>query len=278
MSSDFDRDTEAKSGRKRRKKSEGSFLGGLRASFFTGIIVATPIAVTAALVYGFITFVDSRVKPLLPDRYNPETWLKEYLGTEADLAIPGLGLLVAVIFLILLGAFARNFLGRSLINLGERIVNRLPLVRSIYSALKQLVDTIAAQREQSFQEVALVEYPRKGLWAVGFVTASAKGHVAEHLSESYVGVFIPTTPNPTSGFLLFAPRDDIHVLDMTVEEGAKLIISAGLVTPEVEAKLKTKTGEAPPTSTPPSTPPSSLPPPLPGPDDSTPSGGGSPGA
>lgn len=203
----------------------------LRNNFFAGIVVATPITVTAYLVYAFITFVDANLKPRIPDLYNPERYLRQIPGMPEGFAIPGLGLIFAIIVLTMLGAFARNFFGRSLLAVGERVVSGLPIVRNIYRALKQLVETIAAQSERSFKEVALVEYPRRGLYALAFVTAEAQGELAQRLGDDVVGVFIPTTPNPTSGFLLYARRSELQVLDMSVEDGAKLIISAGLVTP-----------------------------------------------
>ena len=199
-------------------------LRWLRNSLLTGIVVATPVAVTIWLVYTFINFVDSTVKPLIPARYNPESYL--------DFAIPGMGLLIAILGLTLLGALAANIFGRTLISIGERLVNSLPLVRNIYSALKQIVETVMAGKEQSFKEVVLVEYPMAGHHAVAFVSAHAKGSIAHHLGEDVIGVFVPTTPNPTSGFLLFTPRRKTIKLDMTVEEAAKLIISFGLVTPD----------------------------------------------
>ncbi|MCG8442713.1 MAG: DUF502 domain-containing protein, partial [Caulobacterales bacterium] len=217
MARDSSRDTHHKVG----------FLRILRNSFFTGVVVVAPVGVTAWLVYAFVTFVDAQVKPLIPPAYNPETYL--------PFAIPGLGLVFAIGFLTVLGALAANFFGRAILDIGERIVDRVPLVRNIYGALKQLVGTIIASRETAFSEVALVEYPRKGAHALCFITADAQGEVSNSLGEGYVGVFIPTTPNPTSGFLLYVRRDELVVLDMSVEEGAKLIISAGLVTPEQEA-------------------------------------------
>jgi uncharacterized membrane protein len=196
----------------------------LRNSFFTGIVVATPVTVTLWLVYTFISFGDRTVKPLIPRAYLPEEWL--------GFAIPGFGLIVAVIVLTMLGALAANILGRTFLGFGERLVARVPFVREVYGTLKQLLESVFAQTQKSFQEVVLVQYPRQGLWALGFLTAPARGELAERLGDDYVGVFIPSTPNPTSGFILWTPRAEVTVLDMTVEEGAKLIISAGIVTPE----------------------------------------------
>ncbi|WP_019961758.1 DUF502 domain-containing protein [Woodsholea maritima] len=215
-------------------------LRWLRNSFLTGIVVATPVAVTIWIVYTFINFVDSTVKPLIPMRYNPESYL--------PFAIPGMGLLIAIVGLTLLGALAANIFGRTLISIGERLVNSLPLVRNVYGALKQIVETVMAGKENSFKEVVLVEYPMAGHHAVAFVSAQAKGAIANELGEDVIGVFVPTTPNPTSGFLLFTPRSKTIKLDMSVEEAAKLIISFGLVTPErlpkgaIPSKAPAKTG------------------------------------
>ena len=211
-------------------------LRTLRNSFVAGLVVVTPITVTAWLIYTFVTFVDGQVKPLIPKVYNPETYL--------PFAIPGLGLIFAIVFITMLGALAANFFGRTLVSVGEGIVERVPFVRNIYGALKQIVHTVALQSERSFQEVVLVQYPRPGLWAIGFVTATAKGPVAEAFTEDHVGVFVPTTPNPTSGFLLYAPRSELHHLNMSVEEGAKLIVSAGLVSPDSRSALAKVTENA----------------------------------
>jgi uncharacterized membrane protein len=216
----------------------------LRNSFVAGLVVVTPIAVTVWLIYTFVTFVDAQVKPLIPRVYNPETYL--------PFAIPGLGLLAAIIFITALGALAANFFGRTLVDIGERIVDRVPFVRNVYGALKQIVQTVALQSEQSFQEVVMIEYPRRGLWAVGFVTAAAKGPVRASFEDDHVGVFVPTTPNPTSGFLLYSPRSELRKLDMTVEEGAKLIVSAGLVSPDMIKAGQPSNAQADAKITPPS--------------------------
>ncbi len=200
-------------------------LRWLRNSFLTGVIVATPLTVTFWLIYSFVNFVDSTIKPLIPARYNPESYL--------PFAIPGMGLVIAILFLTFLGALAANIFGRTLLNMGERILNSVPLVRNIYGALKQLVETALAGQNKSFREVVLVEYPMKGLWALAFVTADAASEVRRQIAsgEQVIGVFVPTTPNPTSGFLLYTARRNVIQLKMTVEEAAKLIFSFGIVTP-----------------------------------------------
>lgn len=201
-------------------------LRWLRNRFLTGLVVAAPIGVTIWLVFTFINFVDRVIKPLVPARYNPETYL--------PFAIPGMGLLIAILGLTLLGALAANIFGQTLIGLGERIVNGVPLIRNIYSALKQIVETVFQGQQNSFKEVVLVEYPMAGSYAVAFVASEGRGVIRQTVGkgEPVIGVFIPTTPNPTSGFLLFVPRSKVTPLNLSVEEAAKLIISFGMVTPD----------------------------------------------
>ena len=200
----------------------------LQRSFVTGVVIAAPIGITIYLTLAFIGFVDDRVIPLIPDRYNPETYL--------PFGVPGLGVLIAVIALTLLGALTANLFGRTLLGYGERLVDRMPVVRNIYNALKQIFETVVTHSEANFTEVGLIEYPRKGLYALCFVTTSTGGEIQERANHDLVSVFLPTTPNPTSGFLLFVPKTDIQILTMTVEEAAKLIISAGLVEPGSEGQ------------------------------------------
>jgi uncharacterized membrane protein len=199
----------------------------LRNSFLTGIVVSAPIAATLWLVWSFLLWVDGRVVPLIPAEYNPENYL--------PVAIPGLGLLIAVVALTFLGAITANIFGRTLLGLGERLVERVPLVSSIYGTVKQIVQTILSQQEQSFDKVVLIEYPREGTFAVGFVSAPAQGEIAKALGKDVVGVFIPTAPNPTSGFLIYEKKEKLVYLDMPVDAGAKLILSAGLVYPNGKA-------------------------------------------
>lgn len=198
----------------------------LRAYFLTGVVVAGPLAITAYLTWSIVGWVDGLVKPLLPAAYNPDTYL--------DFPIPGVGLIVALAGLTLLGFLTANIFGRALISFGEHLLGRLPIVRNLYGGLKQIFETVLSERGSSFQKAALIEYPRLGLWSIVFVSTTAKGEVAEKIpdEDEIVSVFLPTTPNPTSGFLLYVRRREVVELDMTVEEAAKLVISAGLVTPE----------------------------------------------
>ena len=198
----------------------------LRNSFLTGIVIVTPLGVTFYLIVTFVNFVDNVVKPLIPARYNPENYL------PGDFTIPGLGVLIAVLLLTLLGALAANIFGRSIIGLGERILAGVPRVRNIYGAIKQIVETVFSGKSNSFKEVVLIEYPMKGTWVVAFVSANGNAELRKNISEDVIGLFVPTTPNPTSGILLYTPRSNTVPIDMSVEEAAKLIISFGMVSPD----------------------------------------------
>jgi len=205
----------------------------LRNYFLTGLIIAGPVGITLYIVWWFVNLIDGWVKPLLPDRYLPETYL--------PFTVPGVGLILAVTALILIGALTANLFGRSLVNYGEVIVNRMPVVRSVYRALKQIFETVLSQSNATFQQVGLIQYPRKGLYAIVFISTETTGEILHRTDEEDAGllsVFLPTTPNPTSGFLLFVPAPDVLILDMTVEEAAKLVISAGLVVPRYQDKLR----------------------------------------
>lgn len=200
-----------------------SLAARLRNYFLTGIIVTAPISITLYVSWQFIAFIDRQVTPLIPPVYNPETYL--------PFGLPGLGLLVLVVMLIVIGAIAAGYVGRGLMRAGEHLLARMPVVRTIYSALKQVFETVFAEKSTAFREVVLIEYPRKGIWVIGFATGSTKGEVQNIIKDEVVNIFLPTTPNPTSGFLLFLPRKDVIFLSMTIEEGVKMVISGGVVTP-----------------------------------------------
>ena len=204
-----------------------SYLSRVRNYFLTGIIVTAPIAITFAVAMWVINWIDSKVVPLIPSSYNPQILLQTHTGVH----IPGIGLIVVLIGLTVIGFLAAGLLGRFIVRVGENILNRMPIIRSIYGALKQIFETILRSSSRSFREVALIEYPRRGIWAIGFITTKTTGEVRSEIKEDVVNVFLPTTPNPTSGFLLFVPRKDLIVLDMGVEEAIKMIVSAGIVTP-----------------------------------------------
>ncbi len=199
------------------------FGARLRAYFLAGILVTAPISLTFYLAWLFIDFVDSRVTPLIPVTYNPETYL--------PFSMPGLGLLIVVVVLTLIGALTAGFIGRAFLHTSERILARMPVIRNLYGAFKQILETVLAQKSQAFREAVLVEYPRRGIWAIAFITGRTEGEVQNITEEEVINIFLPTTPNPTSGFLLFVPRKELVSLTMTVEEAIKMVISGGIITP-----------------------------------------------
>ena len=222
------------SGNNRRNRAEAR--GPLKAPartrlqryFLTGFIVTAPLAITAYLAWSFIRWVDRLVTPYIPRAYNP--------GTYLPFEVPGLGLVAAVVVITLIGFLTANFVGRTIVGMGETILDRTPFIRTVYKAIKQIFETVFADTEQTFQRVALIEYPRPGLWALAFIATDTRGEVDTRLKRAgheTVSVFLPTTPNPTSGFLLFVPNEDLIELSMSIEDAAKLVISAGLVTPEL---------------------------------------------
>jgi len=213
------------------------FFASIRSNFLTGLIVIAPIGITIWLLWSLAGWIDSIVLPLLPDAYNPALLIRHYTGIEVD--IRGVGVVTFLIFTVIIGWTAKGLVGRSLILWAESLVLSIPVIRSLYSGLKQIAETILQQGQQNFDKACLVEYPRRGIWAIAFISTTAKGEISErHGPEEMVGIFLPTTPNPTSGFLLFVPKQDVIVLDMSVEDAAKLIISAGLVYPNGEDPTK----------------------------------------
>ncbi|RYH03127.1 DUF502 domain-containing protein [Salipiger sp. IMCC34102] len=207
----------------------------LRGNFLAGIIIIAPIALTFWLIYAVVGMIDSWVWPFVPDRYLPNALLNRWFGDPADpitIDVRGLGVIIFLVFTVLIGWLGKGYIGRSLLRLAERLVDRMPVIRSVYNGAKQIAETVFSQRDTSFDQACLVEYPRKGIWAIAFISTSAKGEVRAKLpGDDILTVFLPTTPNPTSGFLLFLKREDVMILDMGVEEAAKLVISAGLVYP-----------------------------------------------
>ncbi|MCM2293769.1 DUF502 domain-containing protein [Allorhizobium sp. BGMRC 0089] len=204
-----------------------SFGSRLRTNFLTGLIICAPLAITVWITFAFINWADSWVTPYIPERYNPEYYF--------NITIPGTGLLIAVIFITLIGFLGRNLIGRSIVNFGESILQRMPLVRTLYKSLKQIFETVLKDQSTSFKKVGLIEFPSPGTWALVFVATDVGGEIAARLNEdgeTMVAVFMPPTPVPTAGFLMFVPRSKLKLLDMTPEEAAKMLISGGLVMPD----------------------------------------------
>ncbi len=208
----------------RRRRSRARIR--LRNYFLTGIVVAAPIGITIYLTWAFVHWVDSRVKPLIPSVYNPDNYL--------PFSVPGVGLLFAILILTLLGFMTASIVGRTIVSYGELLLDRVPLVRNLYRGLRQLFQTVLSQSSRSFQKVGLIEYPRKGVWRVGFVATRAKGEVTGRLAgrEPY-GAVRAQYAERHRRIPRLVPRRDVVILDMSVEEAAKMIISAGLVAPRL---------------------------------------------
>ena len=204
----------------------------IKAYFFTGILVTAPVSMTFYLAYKLISWIDVSVNRLIPPEFRPDNYL--------PYSIPGLGLVLLIVALILIGMFAAGFLGKFFLSLGEWIVYKMPLISSVYSLLKQVFQTFLSNKNNAFSKVVLLEYPRKGIWILGFVSSETQGEVKDKLGREMLNIFIPTTPNPTSGFLIFVPKEDTVSLDMSVEEGIKFVISGGLVSPEMAGKKRRK--------------------------------------
>ena len=205
---------------------KSKFTSNLRNNFLTGLAVIIPVFITTYLIWSTIGIVDGWVLPLIPEKYA----LDKFIGID----IKGIGVIIFLLFTVFIGSLTKGYFGRTILKSAESLVDRMPVVRSIYNGIKQIAETVFSQSNNSFERACLVEYPRKGIWAVAFVSTKTKGEVSEKIGKNkeLFSIFLPTTPNPTSGFLLFLPEKDIIFLDMTVEDAAKLVISAGLVTPK----------------------------------------------
>jgi uncharacterized membrane protein len=199
----------------------------IRNYFLTGLIVAGPVAVTAWLIWWFVTWVDNLVRPVIPVAYRPETYL--------PFNIPGLGLIIVLLALTLLGFLTANLVGSRLVSFGESVLSRMPIVRPIYRTTKQIFETLFSASESSFRNVGLVEFPAPGMWSLVFLTQPPSPQISAHLPASeHVSAFLPCTPNPTTGFFFYVPRRDVVDLDITVEQAMTLLISAGIMQPGVD--------------------------------------------
>lgn len=205
---------------------KSKFTLNLRNNFLTGLAVIIPVFITTYLIWSTIGIIDGWVLPLIPEKYA----IDKVIGID----VKGIGVIIFLLFTVFIGSLTKGYFGRTILKSAESLVDRMPVVRSIYNGIKQIAETVFSQSNNSFERACLVEYPRKGIWAVAFVSTKTKGEVSEKIGKNkeLFSIFLPTTPNPTSGFLLFLPKKDIIFLDMTVEDAAKLVISAGLVTPK----------------------------------------------
>src|ERR1700750_1731569 len=204
--------------------SHTGFAGRIRNYFLTGLVVAGPLAITCWLIWSVVNWVDDVVRPFIPPVYRPETYL--------PWPIPGTGLVIGVVPLTLLGFLTANLVGRTLVELGEGLLNRMPIVRPVYRTMKQIFETLFSKSGSSFRRVALVEFPSPGMWSLVFLSQTASPDIAARLPDTeHVAAFMPCTPNPTTGFFFYVPRRDIIELDITVEQAMTLIMSAGMVQP-----------------------------------------------
>ena len=201
------------------------FGSRVRTYFLTGLIVAGPIAITAWLIWSFVTWVDDLVRPFIPVAYRPETYL--------PIKIPGFGLIIAFLALTVLGFLTANLVGRTLFEIGETVLERVPIVRPIYRGLKQVFETLFSKSGSTFRTVGLVEFPAPGMWSLVFLSTPPGADITTLLpsEEEYVSAFMPCTPNPTTGFFFYVLRRDIIELDISVEDSAKLLMSAGMIQP-----------------------------------------------
>jgi len=204
-----------------RRRSRWGIREHLRGYFIAGIVVTGPTLLTLYIIWLIVTFIDRSVGALLPNVYNPQTYLH----------VPGIGLVIVVLGLTLIGALTAGVLGRVYVRLSDRVLARMPVVRGIYAAVKQIFETVLAKQSNRFREVVLVQWPREGMWTIAFVTAAVEGELKRRTGEDTIAVYVPTTPNPTSGYLMFVPRKDVITLEMSVEDAIKYVISTGIVTP-----------------------------------------------
>ena len=211
--------------------SQTGIAGRIRNWFLTGLVVAGPLAITAWLIWSVVRWADDVVRPLIPPAYRPETYL--------PWPIPGTGLVIALVALTLLGFLTANLVGRTLVELGEGLLSRMPIVRPIYKTMKQIFETLFSKTGSTFRKVALVEFPAPGMWSLVFLSQPPAPEVAATLPQGdHVSVFLPCTPNPTTGFFFFVKRSELRELDISVESAMTLLISAGMVQPDANEQKK----------------------------------------
>ena len=203
-------------------------LAKIKNYFFTGILVTAPVVITFWIVISLVNLFDRLVTPIIPDYLNPNFYLPR--------DVPGLGLIILVIFLVVIGSFTANFFGSWLLKKTDMFLHRIPFIKVFYKTIKQILETILKTNSDAFREAVLVEYPRKGLWVIGFTTGEVEGEVKKNLKRKFTNVFIPTTPNPTSGFLLMVPSNELKKLNVSVDDAIKTIVSAGII--KLESKQK----------------------------------------
>tara|TARA_E500000178_G_scaffold340998_1_gene384395 strand:- start:5409 stop:6068 length:660 start_codon:yes stop_codon:yes gene_type:complete len=203
----------------------------IRSYFFTGIVVTAPVVITVWIVVSLVNIFDKIVTPFIPNTFNPNN----YLPTE----VPGLGLIVLITFLVFIGFLTANIFGKWIVKKAEIVIQNIPFIKVFYKSIKQILETVLDERQsKSFRKVVMIEYPRKGLWIIGFTTGPCSGDIKKKNRQKLVNVFVPTTPNPTSGFLLMVPEKELKYLDVKVDDAIKTIVSAGIIPPNPSYPVK----------------------------------------
>ncbi len=203
----------------------------LKTYLFTGVLVTAPIAITFYLAIQLFLFIDNHITALIPEKYNPETYL--------PYGLPGLGVILLLVFLILVGMMTANFVGKSFAQVGKALIAHMPIISGIYNALRKIFETLLGNgKNTAFRHPVLIEYPRKGLWTIAFLTGPVYKGIQNKVDEALVCVYVPTTPNPTSGFLIYLPKKDIQPLDMRVDDALKIILSMGIINPDTHPARK----------------------------------------
>ncbi|MBR2137311.1 MAG: DUF502 domain-containing protein [Alphaproteobacteria bacterium] len=204
-----------------------NFTKRLKNYFLTGVIVAAPVAITVYMSYHLVIWINETTSRLIPQQWK--------IGNFVPYAVPGLGLVLLVLCLIFIGMLTTGYVGKFFLRIWNVIIRKMPVISSVYSLIKQIFETFLSQKSNSFSEVVLIEYPRKGLWTIAFVSRrETGGEIDAKTGEKMLSIYVPTTPNPTSGFLIFLPEKDVIKLDMSVEDGIKYVLSCGIVTPTDE--------------------------------------------
>ncbi len=207
---------------------------GFKGYFVTGILVVVPLYIAVYVLFLIVGFMDNILK-ILPAPVHPDTYLPFH--------VPGIGIIFTLAAIFIVGVFAKNFFGRAMIRLAERLMSNVPVVRMIYNASKQFLETFFSGEHEGFKKVVLVEFPKKGTFSMGFMTGAVKGEIKEKTGPGYLSVFVPTTPNPTSGFYVVAHESEVVVLDMTVEDAFKVIMTGGLVVPDAGSAIRLRSAQ-----------------------------------
>lgn len=213
------------------KKRNAKNKRTLKTYLFTGILVTAPVAITFYLAVQLFLYIDNHVTALIPEKYNPETYL--------PYGLPGLGVVLLLAFLILVGMMTANFVGQAFVQIGRAIIVRMPIISGIYNAFRKIFETLLGSgKNTAFRQPVLIEYPRKGMWTIAFLTGPVYHEIQKKTDEALVCVYVPTTPNPTSGFLIYLPKKEVQPLDIRVDDALKIILSIGIINPDAKPARK----------------------------------------